>query len=80
MEIRPEQELVVKKEGFWLRVLMRGMMGVSNVPFGDLSVSVEDSEARLDAFLFSNSIVACFVVSELQRVVKPNKTKTSVRG
>lgn len=31
-------------------------MGASNVPLGDLSVSVEPSDASVAAFLFSNSI------------------------
>lgn len=33
------------------------MIGVSTVPFGDLSVSSDLSDASVAAFLFSNSIV-----------------------
>lgn len=36
---------------------MRGMIGVSNEPLGDLSDSAEFNEARVDDFRFSNSIV-----------------------
>lgn len=35
---------------------MRGIIGVSNEPFGDLSDSVEFNEANVADFLFSNSI------------------------
>lgn len=56
MEIRPEQELVVKYEGCELRVLSKGIIGASMLPFGDLSVSGEFIEATVAAFLFSNSI------------------------
>lgn len=56
--MRPEQELVVKKQGWELMVLRRGIMGVSMVPFGDLSGSGEVIDASVAAFLFSNSIVS----------------------
>nr|GEW80592.1 callose synthase 5 [Tanacetum cinerariifolium] len=39
MEILPEQELVVKKEGWELMVLRRGIKGSSMFHFGDLSVT-----------------------------------------
>ena len=56
MDMRPEQELVVKYEGWLFRVLRRGTIGVSIVPFGDLSISVDAIAAIVAAFLFSNSI------------------------
>lgn len=56
-EIRPEQELVVKKEGCELMALRRGIMGKSNVPLGELSGSEEFIATMAAAFLLSNSIV-----------------------
>lgn len=58
MEIRPEQELVVKKDGWELMVLRSGIMGASIEPFGDLSGDEELMEARVSAFLFSNVSIA----------------------
>ena len=49
---------------------MRGRMGVSNVPLGDLSVSDDPSDASVAAFLFSNSIA-------LQNK-KPSKTSNRI--
>lgn len=60
MDIRPEQELVVKYEGWELIAVRRGMIGVSIVPLGDLSGSGELMEAKVAAFLFSNSILSFF--------------------
>lgn len=57
-EIRPEQELVVKKDGWELMVLRSGIMGVSIEPFGDLSGDEELMETRVSAFLFSNVSIA----------------------
>lgn len=45
----------------------RGMIGASTVPFGDLSVSSDRSDASVAAFRFSNSI--SFAAS-----VKPSKS------
>lgn len=50
-EIRPEQELVVKKEGCELMVLRREIMGVSTEPLGDLSGSGDEIAASAAAFL-----------------------------
>ena len=55
--MRPEQELVVKYEGWRLMALRSGTMCRSIVPFGDLSGSVEPIDASVAAFLFSNSIL-----------------------
>lgn len=56
---------------------MRGMMGVSSDPFGDLSDSLEFSEARVAAFLFSNSILSLslfqFRLALLTGQVNPTK-------
>lgn len=65
MDIRPEQELVVKYEGWELRAVRRGMIGVSIVPLGDLSGSAELMEAKVAAFLFSNSILSSSFFSGL---------------
>ena len=54
---------------------MRGRMGVSNVPFGDLSVSEDASDASVAAFLFSNSILSCHTSSEKQNPSKPSSKK-----
>lgn len=35
---------------------MRGMMGVSKVPFGDLSVTEEQSDASVAAFRWSKDM------------------------
>lgn len=69
IEIRPEHELVVKYEGFELRVLRSGIIGVSNVPFGDLSVSDDPSEDSVAAFLFSNSIPSLSSAEGRRRVL-----------
>lgn len=37
-------------------------MGVSNVPFGDLSVADDLSDASVAAFRCSNDIFSCFPV------------------
>lgn len=58
MEMRPLQELVVKKEGWEFMAVRRGIIGASSVPFGDLSVSVHPRDAIVADFLFSNSIAA----------------------
>lgn len=52
MEMRPEQELVVKYEECELRVLSNGIIGVSMLPFGDLSGSGEFIDDKVDDFLF----------------------------
>lgn len=72
MDMRPEQELVVKYEGWELRVMRRGMMGVSMVPLGDLSGSGEFMEAKVAAFLLWNSIVArsfCLVSTQKKNLI-----------
>lgn len=58
-------------------VLMRGMIGMSNVPFGDLSVSVEPSDANVAAFRLSNSIFF-FLLTLLSSVCSKNPLKISV--
>lgn len=70
MEMRPEQELVVKKEGWELRAVRRGMMGVSIAPLGDLSGSGEFMEAKVAAFLLSNSI---FLLLLLACLLSPSR-------
>ena len=47
------------------------MMGVSNVPFGDLSVSFELSDASIDAFLLSKSIFLLLSLFSFSSVRKP---------
>ena len=68
MEILPEQEEVVKYEGWLLMVVKRGMIGASIVPFGDLSTSVNAIAAIVAAFLFSNSIFYLNFVAALLQV------------
>lgn len=51
MEIRPEQELVVKYEECELIVLSKGIIGASMLPFGDLSGSGEFMEDKVADFL-----------------------------
>ena len=46
---------------------MRGMMGMSKVPFGDLSGSVEVNEDSVAAFLLSNSMVMVVAVKTHQK-------------
>lgn len=51
-------------------------MGASTEPLGDLSVSVEPSDASVAAFLFSKSIPRlCLLLSE-----KPSKTSAEFRA
>ncbi|GKB18831.1 hypothetical protein Tco_0852754, partial [Tanacetum coccineum] len=56
MEILPEQELVVKKEGWELMVLRSGINGSSTFPFGDLSGNGDDMVSKVCFFLVEKSI------------------------
>uniref|UniRef100_A0A2P2LDI1 Uncharacterized protein n=1 Tax=Rhizophora mucronata TaxID=61149 RepID=A0A2P2LDI1_RHIMU len=50
-------------------------MGVSNVPFGDLSLSDEPSNDRVAAFLFSNSILLPLSAFLVKSLCNSNKKK-----
>lgn len=52
IEMRPEQELVVKYEEWELMVLSNGIIGVSMLPLGDLSGSGEFIDDKVANFLF----------------------------
>lgn len=55
----------MKKEGWRLMASMRGIMGVSRLPLGDLSGFGSDIAAMVAAFLFSNSIGRFFLTLSL---------------
>ena len=56
MEILPEQELVVKKQGWELMVLRRGINGSSMFPFGDLSGNGDNMLVKVCLFMVVKSI------------------------
>lgn len=60
MDMRPEHELVVKNEGWRLIAFIKGTIGASRKPFGDLSGCDEEMEAKTSLFLCWNGSISYF--------------------